>query len=408
MKEQLTRILGAYRAEKCNKLGGKRYYFNEFHIAPMPDMDGGYRWETAPKRMTFNMTPFNTFKSISNIFGSHITAVRDRVQLFTQNPEWYSQRGIPHTLGILLHGRPGCGKTSLIKAIARDTNRHVFNISIRKTTTQRQLLNLFFDENVAITNSTNETSTIAIPLDQRIYVIEDIDCMTDVVLDRALKEEKQEHQINTQGDQGDQGERGDKGYEEDDTLVNGMPGSMNTPIDFLSGLTAIQPGLHAMMGDSLQPSPREFSAGTNAINSRNSKNSLNNINIKLQMNGNGRKDELNENKEEITLSFLLNLLDGVLETPNRILIITSNYPERLDKALIRPGRIDLNIHFDNADIGMIMEMFRHFYDLDKDSVDKLKLNPGLDKLLTPAEVIAVLCNNYKNASDAVAGLNAML
>jgi len=45
--------------------------------------------------------------------------------------------------------------------------------------------------------------------------------------------------------------------------------------------------------------------------------------------------------EKMDMSFLLNLLDGVLETPGRIIIMTSNYPDLLDKALIRPGRIDI-------------------------------------------------------------------
>ena len=37
---------------------------------------------------------------------------------------------------------------------------------------------------------------------------------------------------------------------------------------------------------------------------------------------------------------LLNVLDGVVDTPNRILVMTTNHPEKLDPALIRPGRID--------------------------------------------------------------------
>lgn len=365
MKEQLTRILGTYLAEKSNKLGGQRYYFNEFHIPPMPDIDGGFRWETAPKRITFNMTPFNTYKSINNIFGSHITKIRDRVNLFIHHPEWYQQRGIPHTLGILLHGRPGCGKTSLIKAIARDTNRHVFNISLRTTTTQRQLINLLFDENILFTNASNETNIISIPLDQRIYVIEDIDCMSDVVLDRALKKELLEQDTVP------------------NELVSGMPGSMNTPIDFL---------------------PEGMFVDMTKSNFNSRSNIQWPIDTKTREHNKDKNKDKKSNKEEITLSFLLNLLDGVLETPNRILIITSNYPERLDKALIRPGRIDLNIHFDYADMEMILDMFRHFYNL---SVLEPELNPKIDKMFTPAEIIAVLCNNYKNAADAIASLNSL-
>jgi SpoVK/Ycf46/Vps4 family AAA+-type ATPase len=344
----------------------------------MPDMDGSFRWDTAPKRITFNMAPFNTFKSINNIFGSHIAKIRERVNLFINHQEWYEKRGIPHTLGILLHGRPGCGKTSLIKAIARDTNRHVFNISLRKTTTQRQLINLFFDENIATTNAANETSIISIPLDQRIYVIEDIDCMSDVVIDRGVKTNSS---IEEMGDKADE-------------LMIGMPGSMNTPIDFLNGMSSM-PSMTAFSNISKGHDIKwgEEERARNPYRNTNKDKRLNkNIDVK-------------ENKDEITLSFLLNLLDGVLETPNRILIITSNYPERLDKALIRPGRIDLNIHFDNADMEMIFEMFRHFYNLTILEAKKLGLDPKIDKIFTPAEVIAVLCNNYKNVDDAVASLN---
>jgi SpoVK/Ycf46/Vps4 family AAA+-type ATPase len=52
-----------------------------------------------------------------------------------------------------------------------------------------------------------------------------------------------------------------------------------------------------------------------------------------------------EHPEKITLAALLNILDGVLECPGRILIMTSNHPENLDPALIRPGRIDIMANF---------------------------------------------------------------
>lgn len=41
---------------------------------------------------------------------------------------------------------------------------------------------------------------------------------------------------------------------------------------------------------------------------------------------------------------LLNVLDGVVDTPGRIVIMTTNHPEALDAALIRPGRIDKKVY----------------------------------------------------------------
>ena len=48
--------------------------------------------------------------------------------------------------------------------------------------------------------------------------------------------------------------------------------------------------------------------------------------------------------------------------------MTSNYPEKLDKALLRPGRIDINLEVGYCDKPMIKEMFKFFYkkEIDKD------------------------------------------
>ncbi|KAF0691357.1 hypothetical protein As57867_017338, partial [Aphanomyces stellatus] len=43
--------------------------------------------------------------------------------------------------------------------------------------------------------------------------------------------------------------------------------------------------------------------------------------------------------DKLNLSGLLNVLDGVVDSPGRILIMTTNHPEKLDPALIRPGRV---------------------------------------------------------------------
>ena len=55
------------------------------------------------------------------------------------------------------------------------------------------------------------------------------------------------------------------------------------------------------------------------------------------------QQQLSHNK--LNLSHLLNLIDGVVEMHGRIIIMTTNHIEKLDDALIRPGRIDLKIEF---------------------------------------------------------------
>lgn len=65
----------------------------------------------------------------------------------------------------------------------------------------------------------------------------------------------------------------------------------------------------------------------------------------------------------VTLSGLLNAIDGVAAHEGRLLFATTNHHESLDPALCRPGRMDLHIEFKLASRYQIAEMFRRFYDL---------------------------------------------
>lgn len=78
----------------------------------------------------------------------------------------------------------------------------------------------------------------------------------------------------------------------------------------------------------------------------------------------GFKNYNKQSEDKLTLSFILNIIDGIRETPGRVLIITSNYYDKLDKALIRPGRIDISLEMKLATIDIIEKMFNHFYNYD--------------------------------------------
>ncbi|KAJ3498209.1 hypothetical protein NLG97_g1308 [Lecanicillium saksenae] len=77
--------------------------------------------------------------------------------------------------------------------------------------------------------------------------------------------------------------------------------------------------------------------------------------------GMDREGERIERKHPVSLSGLLNTLDGVASQGGRLLIMTTNHKELLDAALIRPGRIDLNIEFNLTDSIMAAELFKFMY-----------------------------------------------
>ena len=102
-------------------------------------------------------------------------------------------------------------------------------------------------------------------------------------------------------------------------------------------------------------------------------------------------------QETLDLSFLLNLLDGTLEAQGRILIVTTNFPERIDRALIRPGRVDMILPFKKCTRRILREMTNAFYERDVPIPD----DPSLDFKWSPAEVNQILFRNFTDPDTAV-------
>lgn len=65
-------------------------------------------------------------------------------------------------------------------------------------------------------------------------------------------------------------------------------------------------------------------------------------------------------KDGITLSGLLNALDGVTSQDGRILVITTNNPEKLDAALVRSGRVDAKLMLDPPTKEQLKRLFDRF------------------------------------------------
>ncbi|HEY0155473.1 MAG TPA: AAA family ATPase [Longimicrobium sp.] len=63
----------------------------------------------------------------------------------------------------------------------------------------------------------------------------------------------------------------------------------------------------------------------------------------------------------VTFAGLLNALDGVASRPGVLTFLTTNHVEKLDPALVRPGRVDTRLHFGAATREQLVRMFLHFY-----------------------------------------------
>jgi mitochondrial chaperone BCS1 len=77
-----------------------------------------------------------------------------------------------------------------------------------------------------------------------------------------------------------------------------------------------------------------------------------------------RFNDTNDEKMNITLADFLDLLDGIIEIPGRMLVMTTNHPELIDSALMRPGRIDVLLEFRKLTRKNVRDMYMHWFDRD--------------------------------------------
>lgn len=130
-------------------------------------------------------------------------------------------------------------------------------------------------------------------------------------------------------------------------------------------------------------------------------------------------DQVAAKLQGLTLSGLLNAIDGVASQEGRVLIMTTNHIEHLDKALIRPGRVDRKVFFGLTNKDMNARLFCTIFkqsaedqhipkeDIDGENVEQLAIEFAgkvPENVFSPAEVLSFLLENKQSPDNVVANV----
>lgn len=236
----------------------------------------------------------NTTKSFDNLFFIEKDNVLKRINFFLHSKEAYINMGRQYSLGILLSGEPGTGKSSFIKALSKFTGRHLILIPLNRIKTCAEFTRVFVDK---IMNVIDDT--------KKIIVFEDADCMSDILFDRAKY---------------------------------GMKSKQKT------------------LKDELKESITEVITDLKTEKSQDDEDEDDDSKYDKKM-------------DKLSLSHILNMFDGLNEGNGRIIVMTSNHIDKLDPALLRPGRFDIHINFTFFSIENILQFINTYYHCNLDIND---------------------------------------
>lgn len=99
-----------------------------------------------------------------------------------------------------------------------------------------------------------------------------------------------------------------------------------------------------------------------------------------------------------SFSCLLNIIDGAFHKQGRVIIMTTNFPEKLDPALLRPGRCDMEIQLGLASQYQIRRLFENFFEttISKEQEEQLP-----HAVISPAKVVSLFILHRSSPQNAI-------
>lgn len=325
----------------------------------------------------------------TNCFFTDMDKIIKRINFFVNNKEWYQARGIPYQLGFLFYGPPGCGKTSTIKAIAQELERHIVNINdIDKIKKVTDLKNIFYGDYI---------NGQYIPTNKRIYVIDEFDKILDSITAKKINNQNTSANaaavsalaaLNMQmiG-------MGGMGGADDDIVLSKVI-AVDSDTSSNDGGSSGGGGSNGGMDESGKRKRKGSGDGSGVGSSGTNANA--NLNLAGAAN---MKPKYSFNDAD-----MLTIMDGLVETSGRIIICTANDPSKINDTFKRPGRLDEHIEFTKCTRLMITQLLELFYDtkLSSELLEKIT-NAGskVEYKYSPAEINKICFHNIENIEDAV-------
>jgi hypothetical protein len=267
-----------------------------------------YRCNDDTGKPVFDATPFVSSKTFDNLFFSGKRDIVARIAEF-ESPMGRARAhklGMQHTLGFLFHGRPGSGKTSTIKAMANMTGRHLIVVRMDRIMQQNPMNCVDVLRSIM---QSKKIGDICVPQDKRLCVLEEVDCWYTIMRARNMKSHK---------------------------VPQGCGQSKNQS----------KPNVTAMILDVIKDAATAAAVASDAKDGQPTP---------------PLPTAANDLSESLQLGGLLELFDGLIEMPGRMLVMTTNHPDRLDPALVRPGRIDIQHEFGCMGSEDVAELFKLWY-----------------------------------------------
>jgi hypothetical protein len=315
----------------------------------------------------------NTTKDLNkNCFFTDVDKIIKRINFFINNKAWYESRGIPYQLGFLFYGPPGCGKTSTMKAIARELDRHIINVNdIDKIKKVSDLKNIFYGDYI---NGRH------IPTHKRLYVIDEFDKILDTISEKPA--------ISNAA-----------------AAMNAMSTNLLNGIMGLSMSNDISSGVIVMDSDS-SSCENGNGNGNGDAGFENGKRKMANKDDEGAAKGKQRAaaSAIAKQKSIINDADILTIMDGLVETSGRIIICTANDPSKISEPFKRPGRLDEHIEFTKCARKMIIQLLELFYSTKLTIEQEEKINDMENNLhfkYSPAEINKFCFNNISNMETLI-------